>query len=345
MPKIKSILILGAWGHGAIEHQYAKGFRHLGLEVLRFEIQGPIEAIRQRSTLHRLALRLAPDWFRQSLNKDVLAYAQAYQPDVILIFKGMDLYPDTIGALKSYTRLLCNYNPDHPFLFFSRGAGNAHVKNSIQHYDLFFSYAQKIVQQLRAQFGVQAEQIPFGYDSDLKVGANTFSGIEKKVVFVGAWDAQRADFFNHFPAGSLAIFGPMEWASRCKHQRNTHASYQGRPLYDQDYINASVYALGAINLLRLQNIIESSHNMRTFEVPGFGGLLIAERTEEQQQFFTEGEEALYFSSWEELQDILAQLTPAKAQQIKAKARARAERSGYSYYARSAELLSYLEARF
>lgn len=328
-----------------MEHQYAKGLQRLGLEVLRFEIQAPIETIRQQSALHKIALRLIPDWFRQNLNQEVLTFAQAHQPDVILLFKGMDLFPDTIAELKTHTKLLCNYNPDHPFLFFSRGAGNAHVKNSIPHYDLVFSYAQKIVQQLSVQFGVQAEQIPFGYDSDLKVGSNTFSGIEKKVVFVGAWDLQRAAFFNHFPVGALAIFGPREWASRSKYQTNTLTNYQGRPLYDQDYINASAYALGAINLLRPQNIIESSHNMRTFEVPGFGGLLIAERTEEQQQFFTEGEEALYFSSWEELQDILAQLTPAKAEQIKIKARARAERSGYSYYARSAELLNHLEARF
>lgn len=343
--KVKKILIYGAFGPGAMEHQFVKGFQRLGLEVLCYEIQAPIENIRQQSLPHKLALRLVPDWFRQSLNRAVLAYAQAQKPEVILVFKGMDLFPDTIAALKAQTHLLCNYNPDHPFLFFSRGAGNAHVKNSIRHYDLFFSYAQNIVQQLQAQYGVQAIQIPFGYDSDLVPSAQTWPSIAQKVIFVGAWDPQRAAFFNQFAPDELAIFGPSEWASRTSAQSNTRHNYQGRALYDQDYIDVSAQALGAINLLRPQNIIESSHNMRTFEVPGYGGLLIAERTQEQQAFFTEGEEALYFSSFEELQAILQELTPARAQSIKQKARERAQRSGYSYHARSAEMLRHLEAHY
>ncbi len=75
-------------------------------------------------------------------------------------------------------------------------------------------------------------------------------------------------------------------------------------IYDGQYIEAIQNASGVINLLRRQNIEEGSHNMRTFEVPGYGGLLIANRTTEQRDFFEEDKEAIFFESVEELNDKL-----------------------------------------
>ena len=42
--------------------------------------------------------------------------------------------------------------------------------------------------------------------------------------------------------------------------------------------------------------------MRTFEVPGCGGFLLTERSEEQLEFFEEGKEIACFSTPEELRE-------------------------------------------
>lgn len=85
--------------------------------------------------------------------------------------------------------------------------------------------------------------------------------------------------------------------------------------------------------------MEQSHNMRTFEVPGYGGVLIADRTEEQSSFFEEGKEAVYFSSIDELRDKLHYLesSPGDVSSIKAAALKRAACSGYTYTDRSREM--------
>lgn len=66
------------------------------------------------------------------------------------------------------------------------------------------------------------------------------------------------------------------------------------------YAQAIAGAIGCINLYRPQN--RDSHNMRTFEVPAYGGLLISERNDETICFFPENECAIMFSSPEELRE-------------------------------------------
>ena len=60
-------------------------------------------------------------------------------------------------------------------------------------------------------------------------------------------------------------------------------------------INASHLSL---NILRDQN--ENSHNMKTFEIPAMGGLMITKRTKEQKNFFPENEACLMYQDLNEL---------------------------------------------
>jgi hypothetical protein len=53
-----------------------------------------------------------------------------------------------------------------------------------------------------------------------------------------------------------------------------------------------------LNLLRPQN--QGSHNMRTFELPAMGGLMLTCRTEEQQEFFPENESCFMYADVGEL---------------------------------------------
>ncbi len=109
-------------------------------------------------------------------------------------------------------------------------------------------------------------------------------------------------------------------------------NFKNRKLYGSElYQKIKSYA-GVINLLRQQNLIEASHNMRTFEVPGYGGLLISQFTEEQASFFTPDVEAVYFGSPEELDEKMEFLkkNDQLVLEIKKNALNRSNRSGYSY---------------
>jgi spore maturation protein CgeB len=54
----------------------------------------------------------------------------------------------------------------------------------------------------------------------------------------------------------------------------------------------------SINILRPQNA--TSHNMRTFEIPATANAMVTARSEEQSEFFAEGEEMECFDTPESL---------------------------------------------
>ena len=77
-------------------------------------------------------------------------------------------------------------------------------------------------------------------------------------------------------------------------------AYQGREIYADDYARALTGSKIGLGLLR--NVCPDQHTTRTFEIPACGSLLLADRTEEHQEFFEEGREAEFFASSEELLD-------------------------------------------
>lgn len=344
--KVKNLLILGAVNPGAIENVFVRGFEKLGVNVVRYDIYDRyIQAI-SRSILHKVANKISPALFYQSINRDVLRFVSGKSFDAILVFKGMELFPDTLKKLKANTSLLANHNGDHPFVFFFPGSGNQNITDGIPLYDVHFSYAKSIVSKFQKEFNKSAFRIPFGYDAELKISgtpsADRFAG---KFLFIGAYDQERAKYLDELKHPLLHIYGDNKWSQRNMHKPYLQSAYQNKALYGVEYRDAIHDSTGMINILREQNLIEDSHNMRTFEVPGYGGLLISQRTSEQQEFFEDGKEAIYFDSIEELRsrmDFLAE-NPSLGLQIKQAAFARAQGSGYSYDHRSSELLDCLNA--
>ncbi|MCB0704399.1 MAG: glycosyltransferase [Saprospiraceae bacterium] len=263
--------------------------------------------------------------------------------DVILVFKGMELLPESVLELRTYCRLLVNYNPDHPTKIYSRGSGNKFVKDAISHYHIYSSYAKRICRDLKDIHGVESYFLPFGYDETITIQSNPrLDYLEHFFVFIGAFDRDRERALDQLQSEYLKIFGGSEWESKSKRER-IKKSYTGESLYNESYYFAQGKALGSINFLRQQNLIEESHNMRTFEVPFAGGMLIADRTEEQLEFFEEGKEAVYFSTMEELKSLLDfyQKHPEKARAIGLNAHKRSINSNYSYRNRIQEFSKHL----
>lgn len=136
----------------------------------------------------------------------------------------------------------------------------------------------------------------------------------------------------------MQVFGPNDWYKKL----NT-PQYHPESLFEQDYANACFSAKGILNFLRPQNIMEQSHNMRTFEVPAYGGLLISNRTEEQLQYFEDEKEVIYFDDINELYDKLTfyKKNNGLLERIKTNGKNRSIKSGYSYSNRSLLMIQFI----
>jgi spore maturation protein CgeB len=101
-----------------------------------------------------------------------------------------------------------------------------------------------------------------------------------------------------------------------------------------------------LNLMRIHNL--DSHNMRTFEVPGIGGIMLAPDTREHRIFFEAGKEVFLYKDLEaaatQARNIL-QLPAAGAAQIRQQARQRSLDSGYSYKDRTIQALEKIKALY
>jgi hypothetical protein len=333
-------LLLGAFGEGALEHYYVQGLRRCGINISMLDIISDYYSVIEKSVFNKGWNKLRPATYFSPVNKKLETFIDKKFFDVIIVFKGMALFADTIKMLKQHANLLCCYNPDHPFKFFTEGSGNKNILDSIRFYDIYLTYSNRIANELRVTYNVNASVIPFGYDDEyICHKGNSNIDVTNKWLFIGSYDKERASFLNTLGGNDIYIYGDQKWKTRTNGSSLIQNYYQGRALYGREYKSMISEGQGIFNLLRRQNIEEQSHNMRTFEVPGYGGVLITNRTEEQMFFFEEDKEAIYFDSVEELKSKLYFLSknPHKIGKIKLAAFERSKKSGYGYTCRSRDL--------
>lgn len=341
------LLILGVFNVGALENYYEAGFIKSGVNVTKFDITNPYNSLLPENLCNKLINRIKPSFFLKTINHELESFVKNKFFDAVLVFKGMSLFPETILKLKKHTKVICCYNPDHPFKFYSRGSGNKYVSSSIKNYDIYFSYSSKIVSSLIDKYHIPSYCIPFGYDSSLsdKYGIGYNDKTVSSFLFFGAWDRNRALFLKNLQRNDLVIYGDDKWNTCTKQMPLVQKSFKQKKLYEIDLYNNIKSSTGVINILREQNIIEESHNMRTFEVPGYGGLLFSNYTDEQASFFEPGREAFYYSSKDELNDKMnfAQRNPEIMLKIKKNALSRSKKNNYSYDNRSIEMLNIIKS--
>lgn len=304
----------GGAGVGALTKLARRGFWHLGW---------PLDLERINTALQRRVRDL--------------------QPDLVWIDKGLAI---TAASLRSMRRLrpgiqLVHYNPDDPFGGFGIAGWRTFLK-AIRDYDLHFVPRRENVaeyERLGAREVVQL--IPaWGYDREVHrpvaIDAEARERYGADIGFVGSFEPERArDLLAVANAGlNVRVVGP--WPAAFLGPGLLHTP-QGA--FGADYAKAVCSLKIALGFLRKRN--RDQHTSRSVEIPACGAFMLAERSEEHRMLLTEGQEAEFFSSAEELIDkarfYLAH--DRERERIAAAGRERCLTSGYSNERRMAQILS------
>jgi spore maturation protein CgeB len=313
------ILIIGSDYNWSIERIYTRELLKLGHKVKHIPVQNWYYDFYYKSKLNKTLTRLGLTMINSKIQKRLIIEVQHQLFDLIWVFKGMEIQPKTLLELKKQTKRLINFNPDNPFIFSGKGSGNKNVTRSIPLYDEHFTYDHEVKSQIDEEFGVKCTLIPFGFDQEtiLDVDLQLTQDI-KAVCFVGNPDAYRRDILkvildSGFP---LHVYG-NDWDKFLMHPNLTNHG----PTYQKEYYQTLRKYRVQLNIMRLHNL--NSHNMRSMEIPGCGGMMLAPKTKDHMTFFEEGKEVFFYENSAQLISqvrIMLELEDFVVQKIKIKAR-------------------------
>jgi hypothetical protein len=163
------VLIVGSNNNSAIERFYLMYLKELGVSVDLYPAADIVFDKLSRNILTRALFKTKLiTWYNQ-VNDGFLDHVHKTSPDLIWIFKGMEIFPKTLKKLRNKKVRLANYNPDHPFIIAGRGSGNSNVTNSVGLYDLHFCYSKSLVKEIGEHYHIRSVFLPFSFEhTDVK---------------------------------------------------------------------------------------------------------------------------------------------------------------------------------
>lgn len=336
------IVISASKAPNVLESEYAKRLDDLSCTLMK-HYAADEQPSRIKGVARKIVRRIAPRLLWQQSNVDLLCLAESSAPDIVWLFKGTDIFPSTIRALRHRGFHPVAYNPDHPFEFYSRGTGNANIAQSLPEYELFMTFSRHIANQLSEKYpSLQTCVVPFGHAVDEDI-YRTLDDVDEinRICFIGTPDLHRVSLLSSLLRAGLKvdIYGP-DWGG--KSASLLKGAYFHGPVFGLEFYRTLRRYRVQLNFLRPHNL--HSHNMRSFEAPACGAIMLAEDSIEHREFFQSGEEAFYFSCEEELVEIsrwLLAMSMDEAKGVREKARARSVNERYSYSDRAIEALSHM----
>ena len=335
----KRVLVVGPFGEGFLPGSYARALEAEGQEVIRFDSdRAYLEAA--PFARHPVLRRLFRAKLWRQVNQRVREAVTDVRPHLVLVFKCPALDPEVIRWVRREVAPIVNYYTDNPYcgvplLPYRTSAQRRDLVECLKAYSSVYIWSEQLVSRLTHD-GVSATFLPFGVDPLTVAHANAsaaeqLDATRHPVVFVGLRNVKRDRHLSAIRRHQVTVWGPG-WALATWRTKRRHAIRQER-VFGRDFAN--IYANAGVALNILNDLNMPGHNMRTFEIPAVGGLMLATYTREQAEFFPEGEAAWYYRSAAELDDLLDRLLgdPIGQARIRSQAAAIAKNHDYRYRAR------------
>lgn len=299
------IFLIASIGQFAVGDSFFRAFSSLGHQVMvlnqlnYFPIQSHLPG--------RIKNRLTRKINLVAYNRNIRRYALQFKPDLLVVTKGVNIFPDTLRIMKdSLPRLqLININYDD---FFSSAPSNvfSRLNEVVSLYDWIFPSKKANVVDLRDLGCRNVHYIPIGYDPHVHFPVfpdpDEYRRFYCEVLFVGTFTPERAAFLHSLTEFQLGIWGGAWklWQISPFLRRSIARSGKNRNVGGLKFAKVVASCRIALNFFREEN--KDTHNHRTFELPACGVFTLSQRSEELGKFFEEDKEIAVFSSPDELRD-------------------------------------------
>lgn len=333
---------------GGNDTSYVDAFRRKGHSVLTVN---PYHYFpKWQSRILRGIRKLLYTQIVASFNAAILETAEGFKPDLFFVFKGELIRPETLVSLKAKGIKCINFWPDVSFT-----AHGPWPAKTLPEFDWIFTSKSYGLLDLKTQLGVDhASVLLHAFDPQLhrpvQLDETSDDDPSCDVSFIGNWSPKKAAFLKALDAAlpeiDLRIWGATLW----KQATGLAHVYQGHTVTGLEYARAISASRINICILSEKRPGASSGDLstaRSFEIPGAGGFMLHERTDEAESLFKAGEECDFFDGPEELiEKVKLYLSaPSKRIAIAAAGHKRALDAGYSYDHRAQAIVDkYTELR-
>ena len=326
--KIKKILILGSNESFSIEKMYERAFRSIGVRTNFIHVYDIKKNI--FSKIFWKYMRFFYFFFIRIKIINYIKHNNTY--DLIVIFKGLYLKKGFISQIKKISKncKFINIFTDNPFdIRYFKDISNKNILDSIPEFDHLYIYSKNILKKLRSKYpGNIFSYLPFAHDTFVHKKKKEIRKKEYDISFIGTADNTRYEFIKKLKNLKIIIAG-NGW-KKFKLDKNINLKSSVNSNEYSSIINNSLVSL---NLLRNQNV--DSHNMKTFEIPSMGGLLLTKKNKDQNQYFPENHACIMFKSVNDIRSILNYIknNPKKYELIKKEGYKAAKKHSYINRAR------------
>jgi spore maturation protein CgeB len=258
------------------------------------------------------------------INMSILHAAREFKPALVWADKQEYLRAETIQDLRKLGAITVHFTPDP---YFSLDWKRTRLMDEAMGTFDVLVYCKSYERAQYESLGKPVVYMPLGYCDEVHRPLPSDDVRWRCAVgFLGGWEPRREQLLHAVTAAGidLKIWGGYweflhdgKWTARRqiilrqlagKEKFRFHRdeplsrAHQGGEVYADDYARALTGSRIGLGFLR--TVCPDQHTTRTFEIPACGSMLLADRTEEHQEFFEEGQEAEFFDSCAEMIDKL-----------------------------------------
>lgn len=265
-----------------------------GYDAKIFDHTNYLPGIINRDLFERIKRNLFLSIYSARIQKAFLKEIDTFNPSHIFVCKGLHLNRKTLNKIKKRKIFIINWNPDD---FLNMKNSNNELIKSISKYDLIISSRPHLFNEYKL----------LGANNLLFIDWYFVPTLHKKrglpiihnITFVGSWSKKREKFIQSIPL-SVRIWGGGWEKSSNDFKANNEIMFK---ILNQEEMS-KVFEQSRFNLNLLTDENRDLSNLRFFEVPASGGLLLTERNKIAEKYLKEGEECIMFDS---VKDLLIKL--------------------------------------
>jgi hypothetical protein len=239
----------------------------------------------------------------KQLARRAIETMNVFEPQVLFVFKGNYVPPQILEDARSRGILTVNYYPDVSFM-----THGPQLPRALPLYDHVFNAKTFGVKDMIAHGVRSVSFLAPGFDPELHRPIDLSPGERERlgcdVSFIGTWSPKKerslSALRDALPEVNLRIWG-YQWEKRTTNSLD--GAVAGTGIIGDDYtraIRASSICLGLLSEARTGSSSGDLITARTFQIPACGTFMLHERNDEVIRYFTEGADAEFFDSDEEL---------------------------------------------